>query len=140
RFFDVPVEILPVLGDRAEDDDGGGRDVGEIGGRAQGGFEDGLAGIGGVGDDGERLVGTAAGSEQALGDGGEMFYGHEHDDDRGGLGHGGPIDASGHGAAFIVAGEEDHRMIGIAMGDGQACIGEATETGGNAGDDAEGNV
>ena len=48
-----------------------------------------------------------------------------------------PVDIGGHLAGGIMAGEEDDRVIGVAMGGRKAGIGEAADAGGDARHDAE---
>jgi hypothetical protein len=43
-------------------------------------------------------------------------------------------------AVAAMAGDEGDGMVGVAMGDGNAGIGEAPDTGGDAGDDAKGDA
>src|SRR3546814_8681288 len=48
-----------------------------------------------------------------------------------------PVDAVGHRAADAVAGDEGDGGVGVAVGHGDAGVGEAADAGGDAGDDAE---
>jgi len=56
-----------------------------------------------------------------------MLYRHEHDDDRRRPGDRGPIDRLRQPAAFLVPGQEHHRLVGVAMRHRNAGIGEPAE-------------
>jgi hypothetical protein len=104
---------------------------------AEAGFEDDLVGQCGVGDDRQGVGRIAAAGEQQPGDLGQMLDGHVHDDDRRGGGDGAPVDIGRQRAGGIVAGEEDHRVVEVAMGGGDAGVGEPADAGRDAGHDAE---
>ena len=88
-------------------------------------------------DDRQPVGGVASGGDQLLGNGAEVLDRHEHDDHRRGGGDRRPVDRLRQLAGLVVAGEEDHRVVGVAMGHRDARIGEAAEAGGDARHDAE---
>ena len=56
-----------------------------------------------------------------------MLHRHVHDDDRRGPGDGLPVDIGRHPARGVVAGEEGDGVVRVAMGGGNAGIGEAAD-------------
>ena len=84
-----------------------------------------------VADHGQRVVAAAAGGDQLLRDRGEVLCRHVHDDHRSSGGDGGPVDRGRDAAGLVVAGEEDHRVVGVAVGDRDAGIGEAADARGD---------
>ena len=95
---------------------------------------------GGVGDDGDGVIRCPAARHQRGGDFAQMLHRHVHDDHRRGQGNGAPVDVGRHVAGGVMAGEEDHGMVGIAVGGGHAGIGQAANAGRDAGHDPEGNA
>src|SRR5690554_2237572 len=80
----IPIELLAIARDRAEDDNGrGGKVFGlhQRGGFTQRRFEDRLFRPSRARDNGEAIISIAARGEQFGGNGGEVLDGHIHDDD-----------------------------------------------------------
>jgi hypothetical protein len=93
-----------------------------------------------LGDDGNRFAGEAPTGHQPLGDAFDMLQGHVEHDHRRALGKGRPIDRIGNFAGRIMAGDEGHRRVAVAMGDRNAGVSQAADPRRDARHDAEGNA
>ena len=90
-------------------------------------------------DDRHRIGAIAPTRDESAGDLRQILHRHVHDDHRRGGGDGLPVYIGRHLAGRIMAGEKDHRVIGVAVGGGQTGISQAADAGGDAGHDAERN-
>lgn len=128
--------------DGADDDEGGGFDADGGGAVVQGGEragDDALTRGGALLDDGGGRGGVGAVGQQPVADLREGLKAHV--DNQGLLGIHQPV--PGHGAAQAlagVAGDEDHGLGMVAMGQWNAGVSGAAAGGGDAGDDLEGDA
>ncbi len=65
---------------------------------------------------------------------------HVDDHDLGRAGDRGPVEGGGCLASLVVAGDEGHGLVDVAVRHRDACVGQATDSGGDAGDDADGDA
>ncbi len=98
------------------------------------------SGVGRLGQQGGRFVGTPPCGDQPLGDLFKMGQRHIDDKDRHRSRQRGPVQRVGHGTVGIVAGNEGDRGIGVARGGRNAGIGQPADAGRDTGHDAKGHA
>ncbi len=116
----------------------GGCDVGLD--RAQRGFQHLLGARRGRGDDGGRFGQRAARGDQRGGDAVDVFHPHVDHDHLRAFRDRGPVQRGRCVARLVVAGHEGDRLVHVAVGHGDAGIGQPADARRNARDDADRNA